>query len=202
MTLSRLRGRAEQGLINDRSTVASWIKSLLGGTSESSINRVPDDEVLVCFPQSDSLIQKSLQISREQKRREEDEKKRSDQAKAESSTPKHVLTETYYEYIFIKRCHLAREGYLTIFISDRELDDSRAAASAIENKLLEADPSIKKEAIWELANGAPEAWQTKDDPSYFARTSQPNEIFCKLALRKLMNRYEAMISLPTVGKDF
>ncbi len=202
MALSRLRAQAERGLLNDRSMVARWIKNLLGGTSETPINRVSDDEVLACFPQSDLLIQKSLQTSREQKRQEDEEKRKSDQAKADSSKPEHVLTETYYEYIFIKRCHDARKGYLVILVSDRELDESRAAARGIEQKILDAYPAIKKDEVWRLANGAPHAWQTKSDPSYFGNTSQPNEMLCKLAFSTLMDRYRDMIPAPNVRKDF
>ena len=101
---------------------------------------------------------------------------------AGTAKPEHVLLRSYAEYIYVKKCYDGREGYLSINVSDQELDKARTAVRSIEQKMIQTDPNLDKDALWKRANSEDGDWQTDRDKNFQA---EQNERFADFRNRLL-----------------
>jgi hypothetical protein len=73
---------------------------------------------------------------------------------AERNKPANVLLQSYSQYIYLKKCELERHGYLSVNLSELELDRAKTAVRNIEKKMTETDPALDKDSLWQTANTA------------------------------------------------
>jgi hypothetical protein len=110
---------------------------------------------------------------------------------AEARKPINVLGNSYVEYIFLKRCREAREGYLVVHISDVELARAKQAVERIEQKIRpQLDPSVDTNWMWEKSNE-------------YAKKSRIARHTCQMAYTSLVQRYNEFVPEDNkVEKDF
>lgn len=125
--------------------------------------------------------------------------------------PSHVLLRSYYDYIVVKKCHDARIGYLSVDISDHELERARTAVRDLERKMVETDSSLDKDALWRRANSDNSDWQTDQDKTEFMRGHYDERMEfdlserrrCQSTLGFLEQRWKTVVPEgATVRKDF
>jgi len=113
---------------------------------------------------------------------------------AEERKPNNVLATAFQNYAMVKKCYDARQGYLSVFISDAELARARKAARRLEEKLApQLPPEHSSEQLWaNAASQAPAEWQLRDANG-----------LCKTALARLEAAYSQHVPEDTrMGKDF
>jgi len=66
--------------------------------------------------------------------------------------PENLLGLGYVRYIFLKKCHQARDGYLLIYVSDAEIERARLEVRRIEEAIKEKHPDIPTSDLWAKAN--------------------------------------------------
>lgn len=110
--------------------------------------------LFVCFPELRNLVSLARQRTNSASilAAEQGEAARQRQVDVEFNKPENVLLRAYQEYIVVKKCYDDRKGYLSVNISDEEIEKARQAARGIEQKLIEADSALDKDALWKKAN--------------------------------------------------
>lgn len=165
--------------------------------------------LFVCFPELKELVLfakqrltpeslNSAQVAEARRQREE---------QINDRKPEHILVRAYAEYVYLKKCYDRRQGYLAVNLSEEELKRGRAAARAIEQKMIEADASLdnEKDALWRQANGEDGDWQTDRDKTFFLLllTMQSDRDRCQFVLHDLDEGYKALVpDAKSVKKDF
>jgi hypothetical protein len=105
-----------------------------------------------------------------------------------SLAPRNLLTTSYAEYIFLRRCHARTEGYM--LISDGEIARARGAIPYIQKQVEFAALKEVTAALWAEANRR-------------ALTGTPSSAWCNAFLRSLEQRALEMGYVPPpVAKDF
>ena len=178
-----------------RTTHSTWnntspLEKILSSIDFNIKNDKPNNHKLlyVCFPELKEVFFSAQQRIRAA---QEDEARQQQEDAEEIAKPENVLFRSYAKYIYLKRCYDDREGYLSVNISDPELEKARTAVSSIEQKLLQANPGLDKDTIWKRANSANsvENHLDRDD--------------CQGALNALEKTYEALVpGAKDVKKDF
>ena len=72
------------------------------------------------------------------------------EAEQQAARPENQLKAAYVDYIIVKRCYDAREGYAAVYINDAELSKAKTDVSSLEEKL--KGPNIDLDALWTQAN--------------------------------------------------
>lgn len=105
--------------------------------------------------------------------------------------PDYQLKAAYANYIYIKHCYDARQGYLVIYISDAELELARRAVSRVEEKFgPQLPPGATTDGLWAQASAAP-------DPFPLVRE------LCQLQLQQFEQTYRQMFPADFgTKKDF
>jgi hypothetical protein len=98
--------------------------------------------------------------------------------------PANRLALAYAQYMYVRACHAARQGYLAVWINDVQMQRARDAVTRIENEVLKEDGTIDTTATWKEID--------QRSPSHIF------EYRCKPAYEELIS---AAPGLPTV-KDF
>lgn len=211
MATSRLRFQVKEGTIGDRSIVHKWMTALLTTDASKPLgNSISEAKLFSCYPELDDYVLQGRAVIAERTERENE--KRNQKRKAEEgdralmTKPSYVLTKTYYEYVFLKKCFERRKGYAQVNVTEVELERARTAASSIEKKLIDAQPDLNKDDLWKIANGDPSAWQVGQDKGLYSEEAAQllNERFvCQAALGGLERRHRDMVPAANeVRKDF
>jgi len=146
------------------------------------------DLFIHCFPTADrdwneiwdGKRNPILDARRAARAREEERSRQAlEQERLQYQLPKNVLRRAYSNYIFVKTCSEARQGYQMVYINDIELGRAKVAAREIEKKALTQDSTIDKESAWnDAVHGAttiiPGEWRDF------------NSALCQAALQNLL----------------
>lgn len=103
------------------------------------------------------------------------------------------LGQAYTDYIVVKRCHEAREGYAVIHVSDAEMARAKNAIQRLESVI--KVPEMDLDALWSKAN--------KIADTALPPGRAPNSTLCKSTLRQLELTYAKWLPQErTTKKDF
>jgi hypothetical protein len=107
--------------------------------------------------------------------------------------PLNIIGNSYMQYIGVRKCYEAREGYQVVYISVPELARAREAVKALEEKALQLNPDIRKDEMWRVANENVDA----------SRNPVIRDT-CQYVLKMLMDsyRYHFPAKADGVEKDF
>jgi hypothetical protein len=175
--------------INTRWTPAAmkaYLSNGLAGTrfgrlSRDNIYRITggergNDNLALCFPTFRIALTRIGQNERLENERRLAEQQR---AEAERNKPANVLLRSYTQYIYLRKCQIDKQGYVSVNASLEELDRAETAAGNIEKKMMDSDPTIDKEALWQAASKANSNVEIDSDR-------------CQVTLRLLENTYLAL----------
>ncbi len=182
-------------------------------TSTFSFN-MPWAGLVSCFPELSpvqSINAQAIARNEELKKQEAKnaEKYRQEQ-QAKENEPKHLLTRTYYDYIVVRKCFEQRQGYLSVNISEQEMDRAKKAAKAIEDGIQKSSPTAK-DAAWTAATSGSDDWMTDGDKTDLAllnyndrlQFDQSDRNRCQKTLGALEERFRKIVpEANAVKKDF
>jgi hypothetical protein len=160
------------------------------------------DKLLACFPQLRSFLA-TVEAKRQEARQQLEDNLQ--KANAENDKPAHVLVRSYADYIYIKNCYNQRKGYLAVNVSDEEFERARTAVQKVEQKMIDLEPRLDKDALWKSANGDGKDWQTNRDKVDYAvmSTIKDSRQKCQRALSDLEATYKRFVPEARImKKDF
>ena len=104
-------------------------------------------------------------------RKMEEERRANQAAEAkEMRKPINRLRRAYSQYMYVRSCYRARQGYFVVWINDIEMERARGAVSRIENEVLNEEATIDTAAVWkELSDRKPATiYEAQCKPAYNA----------------------------------
>lgn len=66
----------------------------------------------------------------------------------EARKPRNRLQRAYWLYMYARGCHQARQGYVVVWLNDVQLERARNSIKAIEQGVVQEDPSIDPTEEW------------------------------------------------------
>ena len=176
----------------------------------------PWSVLVACFPEMKSvksLNERAIARKAELESGKRIAAKRAKQEQQEKDNePVHILTRTYYDYILVRKCFDARNGYVSVNISTAEMERAKKAAKGIEDSILKRNPSVDKNAVWKIANSDSENWKTDTDKIELMLLQQydsrlqvdlSDRTRCQNTLGALEKRFERLVPEENaVKKDF
>jgi hypothetical protein len=147
-----------------------------------------NDKLAICFPKFRNALNR---IEQKEKANNDNRLLEQQKIEAERNKPINVLLRSYAAYIYIRKCQLDRQGYLSVNVSDEEIDRAKTATRNIEQKMIEADSNLDKNALWKEANKAnSDVGETDRDQ-------------CQQTVRRLENTYKTLSpEAKIIRKDF
>jgi hypothetical protein len=125
------------------------------------IMSMPPGPLAACFPDFVGFLHdvtiRSQQAAGEAKAKAEQQAAAAEQhrqkAEAEARRPENQLVVAYANYIGVRRCYEARQGFLAVNISDPEMDEARDAVKQIEQAFVSSIPEgTTTDQLWQYAN--------------------------------------------------
>jgi hypothetical protein len=166
------------------------------------------EQVFACFPSFKVALQRDAdEKAKEQeelrelrrqraieRQQQEEASRREEQRRAEEANkPENLLRSSYVNYIFLRRCYEARQGYAMIYLSDPEMARSKRAVSRIEEKLKTELPfGVTINTLW------------SDAIAIVGRERMPIVLpVCQIKLRALEQIYTRLVPEDSIKpKDF
>jgi hypothetical protein len=178
-------------IIDPQDVSESFRKWLYGRYPSREVFSLDARLFYVCFPTLRGLYSLAQQQQQERQKEKARQEREEALAQAERNKPLNILHRYYTEYIYVKKCYDDRNGYLSVNISDKELESARSAVRNIEQKMLEADAHLDKDAIWEAANQDANKSRQRDRDS------------CQQSLHSLEEEYTTLVpNAKIIRKDF
>ncbi len=99
-----------------------------------------------CFPGIKSFYDSVLA------KREEQQVAANQAAELERNKPENKLRSLYEDYLSVKACYEARNGYLIVLINEAQMEQARRSIKESEDGFLKSNPGLDTAAIWKSAN--------------------------------------------------
>ena len=150
------------------------------------------------------VMRRSREIQAEQQRAFE-------AANAEAAKPENIMLTAYRHYLVARQCFDSRTGFAAVYLTQPQVDETKAQVKGIETKLLKQVPGLDTDERWAAANRAETA--ANGDISEFGFTgrgavkeriyTEQGRQFCAAAVGWLREAYSfAYPESQTVKKDF